>query len=233
MPTSWQTTSGIHRRNPACGRQAPRKSGCAGGVKLSRCRLMVQPAVYQGNFQLVWRIKSVSCGRAHIRFENQSNPTNLNKSNKYNNWYNDNKYNKHKKSTKLNIMSILTIMTIITIFRIVVCFQRWHECTVQRFGPGVGLWCGWEKEQNPCIPTWIWRHHEGSMVETRRPNYDGIQAVTAIKRLGRKRVPVNSLYTIVLGVTKHQTVVQWEMALALRLLCQDQCLKQSIYLHNN
>ena len=48
MPTSWQTTSGIHRRNPACGRQAPRKSGCAGGVGLSRCRLLVQPAVYQG-----------------------------------------------------------------------------------------------------------------------------------------------------------------------------------------
>ena len=48
MPTSWQTTSGSHRRNPACGRQAPRKSGCAGGVVLSRCRLLVQPAIYPG-----------------------------------------------------------------------------------------------------------------------------------------------------------------------------------------
>ncbi len=130
-------------------------------------------------------------------------------------------------------MSILTIMTIITIFRIVVCFQRWHECTVKRFGPGVCLWCGWEKEQNPCIPNWIWRHHEVSMVETRRPNHDEVQAVTAIKRLRRKWVAVNPLHTIVLGVTKHQTVVRWEMALALRWICQVQCLKQSIYLQNN
>jgi hypothetical protein len=95
-------------------------------------------------------------------------------------------------------MSILTIMTTITIFRIVVCFLRWHECTVKRFGPGVSLWCGWEKEQNPCMPNWIWRHHEGSMVETRRPNHDEVQAVTAIKRLRRKRVAVNPLHTIVI-----------------------------------
>ncbi len=32
---------------------------------------------------------------------------------------------------------------------------------------------------------------------------DGVQAVTAIKRLRRKRVAVNSLHTIVLGVTKN------------------------------
>ena len=94
MPTNWQTTSGIHRRNPACGRQAPRKSGCAGGVGLSRCRLLVQPAVYQGLIQLVWRIKPASCGRAHIQFENQSNPTNLNNPNKYNKYINYNNDNK-------------------------------------------------------------------------------------------------------------------------------------------
>ncbi len=149
MPTSWQTTSGIHRRNPACCRQAPRKSGCACGAELSLCRLQVQPAVYQGYFQLVWRIKSVSCGRAHILFENQSNPANLNNSNmfnKYINYNNDNKYNKHNKTIQIKIMSILTIMTIITMFRVVVFFQRWHECTFKRFGIGVGLWCGWEKE---------------------------------------------------------------------------------------
>ena len=54
------------------------------------------------------------------------------------------------------------------------------------------------------------------MVETRRPNHDGVQAVTAIKRLRRKRVAVNSLHTIVLGVTKNLTVVQRKVALALR-----------------
>lgn len=46
------TTSGIHRRNPACGRRAPRKSGCAGGVELSQCRPLVQQAVYRGYSEL-------------------------------------------------------------------------------------------------------------------------------------------------------------------------------------
>ncbi len=109
--------------------------------------------------------------------------------------------------------------------------SRWWR--FQMFGPGVGLWFGWEKEQNPCIPNWIWWHHEGSTVETRRPNHDEVQAMTVIRRLRRKRVAVNSLQNIVLDLTKHQTVVQWEMALALRWICQVQCLKHSIYLHNN
>jgi hypothetical protein len=43
---------------------------------------------------------------------------------------------------------------------------------------------------------------------TRRPNHDKVQVITAIKRLRRKRVAVNPQHTIVLGVTKHQTVVQ-------------------------
>ncbi len=44
------------------------------------------------------------------------------------------------------------------------------------------------------------------MIETRRPNHDEVQAVTAIKRLRRKRVAGNPLHTIALGVTKYQTV---------------------------
>ncbi len=67
------------------------------------------------------------------------------------------------------------------------------------------------------------RHHEGSMVDTRQPNHDEVQAVIAIKRLPRKRVAgtlhtivLGTLHTIVLGVTKHQTVLQRKMALALR-----------------
>ena len=35
--------------------------------------------------------------------------------------------------------TIIAIMTIITVIRIVICFQRRHECTVKRFRPGVGL----------------------------------------------------------------------------------------------
>ncbi len=42
MPTNSQTTPGIHRRNSACGRRAPLKSRCAGGVELFPCCLLVQ-----------------------------------------------------------------------------------------------------------------------------------------------------------------------------------------------
>ena len=52
MPMSSQTTSGIHRRNPACGRRAPLGSGCAGGVEWFVCRLPVQQAVFQGYSEL-------------------------------------------------------------------------------------------------------------------------------------------------------------------------------------
>ena len=131
------------------------------------------------------------------------------------------------------IIAIMCIIQIITIFRIVICFQRRHECTVKRFRPGVGLWCGSEKKQNPFIPNWIWRDHEGSIINTWRPNHYEVQSVAAVKWFCRERVAVNPLHTIVLGVTKHQTVKEWEMALALCWICQFQCVKQSIYLHNN
>jgi hypothetical protein len=41
-----ETTSGI--QNPSCGRLAPPESGCAGGMELSPCRLLVQHAVFPG-----------------------------------------------------------------------------------------------------------------------------------------------------------------------------------------
>ena len=67
----------------------------------------------------------------------------------------------------------MTIISIITILRIVICFQRRHESTVKRFGPSVGLCWGREKEQNPCVPHWIWRDHESTIVNTWRPNHNG------------------------------------------------------------
>ena len=93
--------------------------------------------------------------------------------------------------------------------------------------------CGREKEQTPCIPNWIWRHHEGSIINTWRPNHNVVQSVAAVKWFCRERVAANPLNTIVLGATKHQTDVQWEMSLVLCWICQFQCLKQSIYLQNN
>jgi hypothetical protein len=51
------------------------------------------------------------------------------------------------------------------------------------------------------------------MVDTRWPNHDEVQAVTAVKRLRRKRVAVYPLHNFVLGVTvsQHQTIMQGKM----------------------
>ncbi len=49
------------------------------------------------------------------------------------------------------------------------------------------------------------------MVDTRWPNPDEVQAVTAVKRLRRKRVAVYPLHTFVLGVSQHQTIIQGKM----------------------
>ncbi len=94
-------------------------------------------------------------------------------------------------------MTIITIISIITILRIVICFQRRHESTVKRIGPGVGLCGGREKEQNPCVPNWIWRDHESTICNTWRPNHNEVQLVAAVKWFCRERVAVNPLHTIV------------------------------------
>ncbi len=138
MPTSWQTTSGIHRRNLACGgRRLPRESDCAGGIEWSLCRLPVQQAVPLGYSESEWRIEPVSSGRAYIQFENQWISTNLNifnSINTFNYWYNDNNINNYNKLLPMmikTITTIMTIMTIITIVWIVIYFQGWDECTIK------------------------------------------------------------------------------------------------------
>jgi hypothetical protein len=47
-----------------------------------------------------------------------------------------------------------------------------------------------KKKQNPSIPNRIWREHETSMINTRRPNHHEIQSVTAVKRFSRQRIAV-------------------------------------------
>ena len=59
VPTSWQTTSGTHRRHPACGRRARPERGCAGGMEWSPCRRRVQLAVSPGYSVSVWRTEPV------------------------------------------------------------------------------------------------------------------------------------------------------------------------------
>ncbi len=68
------------------------------------------------------------------------------------------------------------------------------------------------------------------MVDTRWPNHDEVQAVTAVELLRRKRVAVYPLHTLVLGVSQHQTIIQGEMLLVFGRFLQLQGLKDGIYL---
>jgi mannose-6-phosphate isomerase-like protein (cupin superfamily) len=47
-----------------------------------------------------------------------------------------------------------------------------------------------------------------TIIDTQRPNPDNVQAITAMKRFRQKWIAVNPLYTIVFGMTKHQTIEQ-------------------------
>jgi hypothetical protein len=90
-------------------------------------------------------------------------------------------------------------MYIITILRItgIVCFQRRRKGTLEGLEPSVCCSRGRKKEQCPSIPDCTGRNDKGSMVDTRWPNHDEVQAVTAVKRLRRKRVAVYPLHTFV------------------------------------
>jgi hypothetical protein len=67
----------------------------------------------------------------------------------------------------------------------------------------------------------------------RRPNHDKVQAMTAMKRFRRKWIAVNLLYTVVFGMTKHQTIEQSKMTLAFGRILQFRYPEESIYLKNN
>jgi hypothetical protein len=70
------------------------------------------------------------------------------------------------------------------------------------------------------------------MVDTRWPNDDEVQAVTAVKWLRRKRVAVYPLHrdTFVLGVSQHQTIKQGKVPPEFGRFLQLQGLKDGIYL---
>ena len=127
-------------------------------------------------------------------------------------------------------MCLIDIIHIIAILVVIVCFQRRHQGTLEGLGSSVCCSSGREKEQYPSIPDCTGRNDKGSMVDTRWPNHDEVQAVTAVKRLRRKRVAVNPLHSFVLGVSQHQTIIQGEMPLAFGRFLQLQGLKDGIYL---
>jgi hypothetical protein len=77
------------------------------------------------------------------------------------------------------------------------------------------------------------RHNKGAIIDTLRPNHDKSEAMPVMKRFCWKWIAVNPLYTVVFGMTKHQTVEQNKMTLAFGRILQFQCPKESNYLKNN
>jgi hypothetical protein len=63
--------------------------------------------------------------------------------------------------------------------------------------------------------------------------HDEIQAMTAMKLFAWKRIAVNPLDTFILGMTKHQTIVQCKVTLAFYRVLQFQCLQESNNLKHN
>ena len=130
------------------------------------------------------------------------------------------------------IIAIICIIKIITIFRINICFQGWYEGTIEGLGSSVGHSRSREQEQYTSIPNCVWRYNESSIIDARRPNHDGVHAMTSIEHFRRKRIAVNPLHTLVLVVSQHQTIEQCEMALAFCRFLQLQCLKEGSNLIN-
>ena len=133
----------------------------------------------------------------------------------------------------IHITDISDIIDIITIIRIVECFQCRHECAFEGLGSSVSRSRCWEQEKNPSIPESIWRHNKGTIIDTLLPNHDKAEAMTAMKRFRWKWIAVNPLYTVVFGMTKHQTLEQSTMTLAFGRILQFQCPEESSYLKNN
>ena len=88
-------------------------------------------------------------------------------------------------------------------------------------------------EQNPSIPDSIRRHYKGAVIDTRRPNHDHVQAMTAVEGFWGKWIAVNPLDTLVFSMTQHQTAIQSKMTLALGWFLEFQGPEESSHLKHN
>jgi hypothetical protein len=54
------------------------------------------------------------------------------------------------------------------------------------------------------MPDSFWRHSKGAIIDTRGPNHDNVQLITAMKRFRQKLewIAVDTLNTIVFGVQR-------------------------------
>ena len=70
-PTSWRTTSCIHRQHPSGGRRERQKMCCAGGTGWCRCHQREPHEVCRGYSEWEWRTGWVSCSQAHKPLESR------------------------------------------------------------------------------------------------------------------------------------------------------------------
>ena len=70
-PTSWRTTSCIHRQHPSGGRRERQKMCCAGGTGWCRCHQREPQEVCWGYSGWEWRTGWVSCSQAHRPLESR------------------------------------------------------------------------------------------------------------------------------------------------------------------
>ncbi len=87
--------------------------------------------------------------------------------------------------------------------------------------------------------TWAYQTISGDTTKALLSTPGGLimtQAMTAMKRLRRKWIAENPRYTVVFGMTKHQTIEQSKMTHAFRRILPFQifqCPEESSYLKNN
>ncbi len=125
-------------------------------------------------------------------------------------------------------------MHIITIFRIIISFQGWYKGTIEGLGSSICHNRSREQEQDTSIPDWLLWYNEGSIIQgdALLPNHD-VHSMTSIEYFRRKRIAVNPLHTLVLGVPQHQTIEQSKMALVVGRLLHCQGFQESIHLWYN
>ncbi len=114
MPTSWQTTSRIRHRHPACGHRVHPERRCPGGTEWFQCLQQVQLQVFPEYFDWGWRREQASCNQASTQLESPQIPVNLNQI--------------------ISIIAIIDIIRIIVIIDIItwaiVCCYSMYKCVL-------------------------------------------------------------------------------------------------------
>jgi hypothetical protein len=141
----------------------------------------------------------------------------------------DSNYPTRKQSDRIKIMAIICIIAIMHINNM--CNSNNFHFQDHQIFPGLKqghnrrawIQCRSQQEQRTgetlehyrSIPYYLRRYDKSSIIDARRPNNDGVHAITSIEHFAWKWIAVNPLHTLVLGVShwQHQTIERCKMAL--------------------